>query len=366
MLEGGKITAKQMVLLLFVGRSITWIAFLPVLAAPPENQDVWINCLTGFPIHLLVALPFYFLAKRFPHQTFFEYTDTILGKLGKLIGILYILFLIHNAALTINYFSEFLTTVVMLLTPPLFFKISLLLLAAYAAYKGIENLGRLSELFAPIILFTVLVVVLSLVKDMDSKEFLPLLESGVFPSSFLSGFYLASATIEIIAMAVILPFLNDCSKLKTVYLTFPLLLGVFVFIITATVIALFGDDLAKNLTYPFYNAVRLIQLGNFVERVESIHVALWVLGLSINLSLYLYVMALGASQVFQLKTYKPLLLPLVSIIIPVSAMLGKNIVELKEFTSFQIHPWFTIIFIFIIPFLLLLTAIIRKQGDYQP
>ncbi|AFL98723.1 MULTISPECIES: endospore germination permease [Desulfitobacterium] len=364
MLEGGKISAKQMILLLFIGRAITWIAFLSIFVMPPGNQDIWLSCLTTFPVYLLAAFPFYFLAKRFPNQTFFEYTDTILGKGGKLIGILYILFFIHNSALSISHFSEFLTTVVMVLTPPLFFRITLLLLAAYAAYKGIENLGRLSELIAPIIMFTLLIVVLSLIKDMDPKELSPFLESGFFPS-FFSGLYLVSTMIEIIAMAVILPFLNDRSKLKTVYLLFPLLLEVFIFMLTTTVIALFGDDLAKNLTYPFYNAVRLIQLGNFVERVESIHVAFWILGLFIKLSLYLYVTALGISQVFQLKAYKPLLLPLVSIIIPMSTMLGKNIIELKEFNSFEIYPWYTMPFIFIIPLFLLLTAIVRKQGDYR-
>lgn len=365
MLEGGKITAKQMVFLLTIGRAITWIAVLPIVVVPPGNQDIWINCLTGFPVHFFVALPFYFLAKRFPKQTFFEYTGTILGKAGKLIGILYILFFIHNTTISINHFSDFLTTVVMSLTPPLFFKVSLLLLAAYAAYKGIENLGRLSELITPLIMITLLVVVLSLVKDMDPKEFLPLFESGLFPS-FFSGLYLVSTTIEIIFMAILLPFLNNPSKLKAVYIFFPLLLELGIFMITAAVIALFGDDLAKNLTYPFYNAVRLIQLGNFVERVESIHVALWILGFFIKLSLYLYVMALGVSQIFQLKTYKPLLLPLVSIAIPVSTILGKDIVELKEFTSYQIYPWYSMTFIFIIPLLLLLTAIVRKQGDHSP
>lgn len=365
MLESGKISAKQMVLLLFIGRAITWIAFLPIVNVPPKNQDVWLYCLTGLPLHLLLALPFYFLAMRFPSETFFEYTDTILGKAGKLIGILYILFFMHNAALSINFYSEFLTTVVMNLTPPFFFKVSLLFLAAYAAYKGIENLARLSELFAPIIMLVVLVAILSLVKDMDPKEFLPLMESGLLPA-FSSGFYFVSSNIEIALMAVVLPFLNDRSKLKTVYIAFPLLLGIFIFILTATVIALFGDDLAKNLTYPFYNAVRLIQLGNFIERVEVFHVVLWIFGLFVKLSLSLYVIALGLSQVFRLKTYTPLLLPLVSIVLPVSTTFGKDIVELKGFTSYEIYPWYTIIFIFIIPFFLLLTAIISRQGDYSP
>lgn len=93
MIEGGKITYTQMILLLFISRVISWIALLPVILAPPANQDVWIDCLMSFPIHLIVALPFYLLAKKFPSQTPYEYSQAITGKAGKLVGILYILFL---------------------------------------------------------------------------------------------------------------------------------------------------------------------------------------------------------------------------------------------------------------------------------
>ncbi|MEL1136651.1 endospore germination permease [Desulfitobacterium sp. THU1] len=365
MLEGGKITSKQMILLLFTSRMITWIAFLFVIFAPPGNQDVWIDCLMALPLQLLLALPFYFLAKRFDKQSFFEYTTAILGKPGKGIGILYILFLIHMSALSIAQFSIFLTTVLMDITPPLFFKITLLILSAFAAYKGIESLGRFTELVAPIGMIVVLGVVLALVKDMDPKEFLPFLESGLFPS-FFTGLYIFSTNIELIMMAVLLPFLNHRGKLNTVYIGFPILLVVFLFTLTATVIALFGYDLAKTMTFPFYSAIRTISLGNIIERVESIFVAAWLLGLYVKMALYLYVTVLGISQIFRLKVYRPLLLPLVSLIVPVSTLLGKNIVEMNEFTSFEIYPWYALNFIFIIPFFLLLTAIVRRKGEYRP
>lgn len=364
MLEGGKISYKQMIMLIFISRVITWITFLPVILAPPANQDVWIDCLMAFPIHLIVALPVYLLAKKFPNQTLYEYSQAITGKAGQWVGILYIWFFIHMSALTLSNFSEFFTTIIMPETPSLFFVITLTLVAAYAAHHGIEVLGRLSEFIAPIIMIALLGVVLLLVKDMDLKELTPILEKGIYPS-ILNGLSPVSQTVEIIGLAIIFPFLNVRQKIKKVYIFTPLLLVLFLFILTTSVIALLGDDLAKSSTYPFYSIVRLVHVGDFLERIEAIHVAIWILGMFIKVSFYYYLIVLGVGQLFHLKDYKPLILPVGTIIVSLSNVLGQNVVETREFTSFWIYTWYTMFFILFIPSLLLLTAIIRKKGE-QP
>lgn len=54
-------------------------------------------------------------------------------------------------------------------------------------------------------------VILLLVKDMDIKELTPILEKGIYPSIF-TGLSPVSQTVEIIGMAIIMPFLNDRKK----------------------------------------------------------------------------------------------------------------------------------------------------------
>ncbi|MEA4902968.1 endospore germination permease [Desulfitobacterium sp.] len=364
MLEGGKISARQMILLVFVSRVIYWITSLPVLLAPPANQDVWIDLWMAVPIYWIVALPFYFLAKRFPQQSFYEYTQAITGKAGPWLGILYVLFLLHITGLTLTNFSEFFTTAVMPETPSLFFVISLTLIAAYAVYHGIEVLGRLSELIAPIIMIAIIGVVLLLVNDMNLQELTPFLEKGIYPSIF-TGLSPVGQTIEIIEVAIILPFLNDLRKTKKVFIYAPLLLVFFLFILTFSELTVLGDDLAKTYTYPFYNIVRLIHVGDFLERIEVIHVTIWILGMFVKTAFQYYVIVLGIGQLFHLKSYKPLILPMGIIIVASTNMLGSNVVAFREFLSFEIYDWYTMFFILFIPSLLLLTAVLRKKGEYS-
>lgn len=365
MLEGGKITYQQMILLFFVSRVITWIAFLPVIQAPPANQDVWLDCLTAFPIHLIIALPIYLLSKKFPKQGLYEYSQAIMGKAGQwVIATLYIGFFIHASAFALGIFSEFFTTVIMSETPSLFFVITLVLVAAYAVQYGIEVLGRLSEFFAPIIMIALIGVTFLLIKDMDLRELTPILEAGIYPA-FLNGFTPVSETLEIIGLAIIAPYLNDFQKIKKVYLITPLLLQFFLFLLTTLVISLLGDEVAKSYPYPVYSVIRLVHVGDFLERIESIHVAAWILGTFIKIALYYYLVVLGLGQLLHLQTYKPLILPIGTILIPLSSVLVPSVVEMKEFLSFKIYPWYSMPFIFFLPSLMLLIAIIRKKGERQ-
>lgn len=362
MLESGKISARQMILLVFINRIILSITFLPILVAPPANQDVWMSILVMVPINLIIAVPIYLLAKRFPNQTLYEYCQTIMGKAGLWVGILFVCFFLHLSSNSLSNFTKFFTTTIMPETPPLFFIITLTLVAAYAVHHGIEVLGRFCEFIAPIIMLALITIFLLLYKEMDLQELTPILEKGIYPTIF-GGLYASSLMIETLAFAIILPFLNDHKKTKKVFILSTLLLVPFILMITLAVLTTFGPELAKTLVFPHYSAVRFVHLGDFLERIDAIHIGIWILGMFIRVSFSYYLAVLGLSQLFHLKDYKPLVLPTGTIIVGLTTLINTNIVELKEFTSYRIYTWYTLFFILFIPSLLLLTAKIRKKGD---
>lgn len=361
MLEGGKISAKQMILLVFVSRIIIMITFLPSLTAPPANQDVWLSILLMVPTNLIIAVPVYLLAKRFPNQTLYEYCQTILGKAGQGVGILFVWFSLHSASLSLSNFSKFFTTTIMPETPSLFFIITLTLISAYAVHHGIEILGRFSEFIAPFIMIGLITIFLFLSKDMDFHELTPILEEGIYPT-LLGGLYASSLMIETLALGIILPFLNDQKKSKEVFIFSSFLLLPFALIITLLVITTFGAELARTFIYPTYNAVRFVHVGDFLERIDAIHIGIWILGMYIKISFTYYLTVLGLSQLFHLKDYKPLVLPTGTIIVSLTTLINTNIVELREFVSYRIYTWYALFFILLIPSLLLLTARVRKKG----
>ncbi|HVJ48431.1 endospore germination permease [Desulfitobacterium sp.] len=361
MLEEGRITYKQLILLIFLSRIIVTINYLPALNEPPLNQDVWLSELLFFPLQLLLALPVYILWKRFPNQTIIQYSQIIAGKLGKLAGVLIIWYFLHSTAISLAQFSLFLTSAVMSETPILFFALTLVLVCAYATRKGLEVISRLSELFAPLIIITFISVTFLLAKDMNLKTLTPILEKGVLPV-FNGSLIYSARSVEVLGLAMLLPYLNNRQKVKRVFILSFGLISLFFVLITIPVLTVFGVTEARRLTFPDYSVIQLVNVGDFLERIESVHMAIWILGTFIKVTFLYYLTVLGLSQLLNLKDYRPLILPTGTILIPLSLLIAPSLVELEAFTSYKIFVWYSFFFILLIPSLLVLTAIIRKKG----
>lgn len=364
MLEQGRVSFKQLILIIIISRISIALTYLEALTAPPENQDLWLSELLIFPITLLLSVPVYFLWKKFPDQTIIQYSQTIVGKTGKLIGILYIWFFVHITAITASQYGMFLSTAVMPETPILFFVVSLVLLCAYAARNGIEVISRVSEFSTSIIFIGIITIVLFLAKDIDLKALTPVLEKGTLPV-LQGGFTLAARTVETLGLVMLLPYLNERKKVKLIFILSSALISLILVIITIPIQGVFGVEEAKTLTFPFFSVIKLISVGDFLEHIESIHMAIWTMGIFIKVSFYFYLAVLGLGQLCNLKDYKPLVFPIGTVIIPLSILITPSLVELKEFTSYKIFTWYALFFTLFIPSLLLLTAVIRKKGEKQ-
>lgn len=359
--EEGRVTYKQLILLIVLNRIIITITYLLALNEPPANQDIWLSELLFFPLQLLLALPIYLLWKRFPNQTIIEYSQTVAGKLGKLVGFLLIAYILQYTAITLAQFGLFFTSTIMPETPILFFYVTLVLICAYATQKGLEVICRLSEFFTPIVLIAITTVSIFLVKDMDLKELSPVLEKGLLPV-LQGGLIYTARTVEVLGLAMVLPYLNNRQKVKTVFIISFALTSLFFVIITLPVLTVFELGERKALKFPFYSVIGLVDIGDFIERVEAIHMAIWVLGIFVRVSFLYYLTVFGLSQLLNLRDYKSLILPMGTIIIPLSILIAPSIVELQAFTTYKVFTGYSLSFLFVLPSLLLLTAIIRKKG----
>jgi spore germination protein KB len=87
MIKGDRISATQLILLIFTNRFMFGFSFMPTVTISPANQDAWIvDILSGIMIFCF-AIPLLILASRFPNMSFNEYFEVILGKtIGKIVN----------------------------------------------------------------------------------------------------------------------------------------------------------------------------------------------------------------------------------------------------------------------------------------
>lgn len=362
MLETGKISARQMVLLFITSRVILAITYFPAAKQAPANQDLWLAMLGSLPLAILLVIPVLVLARKYPQQTIVEYSQTIIGKLGgKIVGLLYLWFFLQQGAIVLRQFGEFMITALMPDTPLVVFLIGLTIMAAYAVRNGLEVISRFNEMFFPFILGSFLLIFILVTKDMDMEKLTPMFDDGFVP--VLSGsLNMSCRYTEFAWFAMVYPFIEDSEKIKRAVRLGILVCG-FQFVLNAVMVtAVIGYPMVKNLAFPVLEVARVVSVGNFLERMESIVMVIWVLGMLIKVALFYYVFVLGSAQWLNIQDYKPLVMPSGVIMAALALLLFANLQEMFDFMQPAICTPYTLIFIFLIPIILLFIEYLKAKS----
>lgn len=125
------------------------------------------------------------------------------------------------------------------------------------------------------------------------------------------------------------PYLDNCilifiyslskEKLKKskVVKTSYLMISFFLIIRSVVVISVLGIDEVLRFTFPFFEAVRLIQIGSYIERLELLLLIAWIINAYIKLTICYYVILKCIQYIFNLKDYKKLSTALIVFVIPI-------------------------------------------------
>ena len=359
MLEQGKISGFQAILLLINLVSATAVMIVPGITTSIAGRDAWVIPILALIPSIYQAYLIGNLGKRFSKMTLMQYLEVMLGTwLGKIIGSLYIFFFLHTNSLIIREFIELLAATIYPLTPYYIFAFTILALCPYAIRGGLEVLSRVIEITIPLILVVVILLVgLStlLNPDFNILELLPVLENGLIPvvKGSITTFAYSG---ELILLAMIIPFLAKPQKGMHYAIIASIILTILVSVDIAATIAVFGPDLVARMEFPTFNLIR--QIG----RLDAFIILIWIASLFGKIALFYYVTVLGTAQILNLKNYQCLVLPIGVLLGAFSIYSVGHTTDLAEHIS-KIWPYFAFIFEYIIPTMLLVIAIIRGLNN---
>lgn len=358
MLEGGKIDSRQAILLLLTLVSPSAILVLPNPITGVAKQDALLSMAFAIIGGLVIALLIAGLGRRFPQKNIFEYPELILGRvLGKIVTLLYVLWFIHLEIIVYGEFGFFINATILPNTPPIAFHLPVTLLSVYLVRQGLEVLARVNQLFTAIALLPVTLVITLGVTNMDLTRLLPFFDRGL--SATLHGAVLPVSFLgEIILLAVFIPFLKQPRQASRIAVWGILANGFLVALGIVYSIASIGVEQTTFHFYPFYTAIRIISVGDFLERLESIVAIVWIMGGQLKVSLIRYASTLGSAQCLGLKDYRPLALPIGVLVLAGWSLISGSSVDLMEFGA-NTWPFYASIFEIGIPALLLIVELIR-------
>lgn len=363
MIEKGRISSIQMAMLMYPTIISTSILTVPSITAKFADKDLWIapiwSSLTGFLlVYIMVTLN-----KLYPGQSMIEYSTHILGyPLGKLLGFIYIFSYLINLGIMIREYGEFIMDAFLHQTPIIVVMSSMVLVCAFAVRSGLEVLSRVAQVFVPIVVILLLLIFSLATPDLDPDNMLPIFEHGIKPS-LIASVPTQTWFSEFIDVTMLLPFLADREKgLKWGMIS---VVAVMVSMVLCGIISLLLlGDIVSSYSYPVMLAARYISLADFLEHLEAMAMAVWVLGMFVKISLVYYVLVLMIGQWLELPSYRSIVFAVGYVSVVYSKWVASSREELNHMLSTS-FVFFYITIQLVIPVLLLMVALMRNKWN-QP
>lgn len=329
------------------------------------EESAWISYLLSLVPGIWAVLVFSTLAMRHPGKTMIEYTEIILGKwLGKIVGLYYMYYLFVLCTTISDEIMSFITLFAQPQTPRIITITLFLLVCGIGAWLGIEVLGRCSEFLVPLNIIFVIIVSILLLPELNPDYLRPVLGHGLRPI-FQGAIMPSGWSGEFFMLGFLLPYLNNPQKGRR-FSFVGLGLVMIIMLIIIFEATLIGGPITGHLNYAYYSAVRYVSMGEFLERIDPVILGVWVYGGFLKTAVVLWAFALCTAQVFGLKNYRILMVPLSILVIVGSLWIFSNKYELDNFLSFT-FPVQGLVTHNIIPTLILVVDLIRfrKRGNYE-
>lgn len=356
-LEKGEISSSQLMFLVcaYMQGGLVSLSY----ADPISRHDTWLAVITALIMGLLFSLVYIKLASIFPGKTAIEINDLIFGTyLGKLISLQYLYLFITLLSIYLWFIGDFVLTFIMPETPITLIISMFTFVSAWAVRQGIEVIGRMS---IAIVLIATLIISLTFVllfKDMEFSNFLPIFEVPLKDLLQSTHIIMHISFSEVLIFLMVIPYINKPKQVKK-----SILLGLFsggLLLLTTSIrnIATLGP-LSSIVTSPAIEAVRLIDIGKIITRLEVLVAMAQIFSLFIITSILYYASALGIAQITKLRSYKPIVSPLGIFAVALAFISYDSSMQLSH-SAMYITPIFSAWFYLILPLLSLVVAKLRK------
>lgn len=358
MMEKGKISAFQMALLIEPTITATAILSVPAISGKFAERDLWISpilgSLTGF-ITVFIVIQ---LHKLYPKETIFQFSRHIIGRLpGNLLGFSYLFFFLYINGIICRQYADFVITYFFPKTPLIVIIGSMILVCSFAVRGGLEVIARVAQILIPLFILSPILFIL-LIPEIKPSNLFPIMENGILPP-FLGAISPSAWFSEVFLISMILPFVTNQEK-GSKWGAITIIVIVFHLVLTDIVSIFLLGNLATYFNYPVFVGFRYISVVNFLEHLESLVIAIWVMGAFIKISVFYYGLALGTAQWLHLTEYRNLVYPLGFVEIILSIWSFSDAQELYKFLE-TVIPFYIPFFMTFLPMLLLLIAVIRKK-----
>lgn len=287
------ISSGQLTCLLLVSSATVFLTMNSALLGGRDLTDNLFSCLFAMLTGFLLLLPVFLLRRQYPKSDLLMQAQRAGSGLRIIFAVFYFLYVL---LIDIQYLSNFqyvLGSTFSTGVPSWIFTVMLVLVALYAAYKGLEAIGRTAALILLLILPGICFLGVLLIPEIDLQNLTPPFLHG-FGQAFTGTLYFLSGSYGIVTYALLFPAVSGKSG------QFLLLWNGATWLIVALIVFLINGVLgiyASFQLFPLYSAATMAKLGTF-QRMDTIFIGLWVVGIFLKLSLGIHLLSRCGEALF--------------------------------------------------------------------
>ena len=271
-MEKNQISVFQLVILLYVCRSFN----LFTAALHDVGASYGLVHLAAFPVaavfQLLLMLPAYFLM-RATGRGLGETAAYTMGRWGFWFPVLGVGYLLITTSLTVYSMADFLVNAAFSGANAVFFIVTLVLAAGYAATMGIEGISRAALILFVIFTLGLLLIFFGVAERMAPVNVRPFLDGDPVRSVLKGAWMITARSSPAFLFALLAPQVrgNGAGKGFVYYLLATLVLQEAVTFLISSVLG----DLAASKAFPLFTLTTIARISVF-QRMDAVHLGIWV------------------------------------------------------------------------------------------
>lgn len=355
-----KISQRQ-ALFLFISTVFTSaIHFIPSSTVQKAKQAAYLAPLITLAIFILLILLIHKTYKKFGDGSILDIICKILGPfIGKIIIILYCLWLTVFLGLFVRYYAERLVSSIFPYTSISIFIIIMLILVAAVLHAGIVTLARMNEIILPIVTIVTYTLIAFILPQIEVRRLTPISYVNFIPIMDASW-----GVTTVWGYVTYIFFIGDEINNKERIAKEGMKVSIFIWITTtlliAAIVGSLGHSVAIRTPFPFMAAVKLVSVFGILEKIESIVVVVWILTDFITIALFTYINLKAINQLFDLRDVKPFINIYMVFIYILSMYICNSRFELEDFSQ-RIATPISVLLSLVIPTIVFGIGLIRKS-----
>ena len=362
-MTNSKISVPEAISIILIVLAAHTLVSLPKSLLNITGSATIINLLYVGIILFFLILLIVKLYKNFAGQDIIDISNFLGGPIfQRIVGMLFIFYFIFSSSILLRNFCECLKIVYYPMTSLFFILLTFIIALCISNGFSFFLFIKINLIILPIIFVSILFIFFANNQNLSFENMTPILGNGLF-NTFVTGLGNLGAFGGIIFLYFIPPYLKEPKKFKKVAMISVGLAIIYLIICVAIILLTFTFLLKVDEIMPLYSAARYIEFGSFFQRLESILLLIWIIGMACYFSITLHITMNIFKKITNIRDSKPLIVSFTLLMLSIS-LLPPNY-AISKYLETTIYPYFVIGIGFILSTSILILAYLKKRKSKE-